>query len=401
MHIPARVALTLGSLAVLLGGSMTADAHDDSARSLVVGHVYINDNTAPMNTIGAFDRHMDGTLTPMFGSPFAAGGAGTGTTVGSQGALQVTDDGRYLLAVDAGNNQISVLRIGSDGGLQPAPGGLVASGGIEPVSIAVHGHLVYVANEGNGTTGSNYTGFTLSPDGVLTPLNNSTVALSPTALPGDILFNSTGKNLIGVEVGPNNGPSFIDSFAVGADGRLTPAPGSPFPSQAVGPFGSEFRPTNPSELYVSNAHGGANAGSVSAYDVARTGVLKPIGASPFPDHQTAPCWVEITHDGKFLFTVNTAVPSISRYRILSDGSLSLLGSTAFNNPTGLRPFDARLDPSGKNLYVVDAGLNMVSAFAVDGGDLSELSGSPFALPTGATPFGIVVTRAHRDRQESD
>ena len=75
----------------------------------------------------------------------------------------------------------------------------------------------------------------------------------------------------------------------------------------------------------------------------------------------------------------------------------LLGSTVFNDPTGLRPFDARLDPSGKNLYVVDAGLNMVSAFAVDGGDLDELGASPFALPAGATPFGIVVTRAERDR----
>jgi len=45
------------------------------------------------------------------GSPFAAGGAGTGTGIGSQGALQISSDGRYLLAVDAGSNEISVLRI--------------------------------------------------------------------------------------------------------------------------------------------------------------------------------------------------------------------------------------------------------------------------------------------------
>jgi DNA-binding beta-propeller fold protein YncE len=257
---------------------------------------------------------------------------------------------------------------------------------------------VYVANEGNGTTGSNYTGFLLSPAGVLTPLTNSAFSLAPSAAPGDILFNSTGKNLVGVEVGPASGPSFIDSFSVGADGRLTAAPGSPFPSQAVGPFGSEFRPTNPAELYVSNAHGGANAGSVSAFDVTGSGVLKSIGTSPFADKQTAPCWVEITHDGKFLFTVNTAVPSISRYRILSDGSLSLLGSTVFNDPTGLRPFDARLDASGKTLYLVDAGLDRVSAFAVDGGELTELDASPFALPSGATPFGIAITSTERDQK---
>jgi RNA polymerase sigma-70 factor, ECF subfamily len=41
--------------------------------------------------------------------------------------------------------------------------------------------------------------------------------------------------------------------------------------------------------------------------------------------------------------------------------------------------------------VVDAALRAVSAFAVSGGYLTELAGSPFALPAAATPFGIVVT----------
>jgi 6-phosphogluconolactonase (cycloisomerase 2 family) len=181
---------------------------------------------------------------------------------------------------------------------------------------------------------------------------------------------------------------------VGHDGRLTPAPGSPFAAQGAGPFGSEFRPTNPTQLYVSNAHGGPNNGTVSAFSVARNGTLTSIGASPYADNQTAPCWVEITHDGRYLFTVNTASSSISRYRIHSDGRLVLLGSTPFKNPTGLRPFDARLAPNGKYLYVVDAGLDAVSVFAVSGGNLTELPASPVALPAGATPFGIVVTANH-------
>jgi DNA-binding beta-propeller fold protein YncE len=79
--------------------------------------------------------------------------------------------------------------------------------------------------------------------------------------------------------------------------------------------------------------------------------------------------------------------------VLPGGALSLLGSTALNDPTGLRLFDARLDPSGETLYVVDAGLAMVSALHVDGGDLTELQSSPVTLPTGATPLGLVVTRA--------
>ncbi|HYM96559.1 MAG TPA: beta-propeller fold lactonase family protein, partial [Candidatus Sulfotelmatobacter sp.] len=338
----------------------------------------------------AFDRHSDGSLTPAVGSPFAAGGAGTGTIVGSQGALQLSSDGRYLLAVDAGSNQLSVLRIGRDGVLSRVEGSPVWSGGIEPVSIAVHDDLVYVANEGNGIAGSDYTGFRFR-NGHLTPIEGSTVALPATANPGDILFNSTGNNLIGVEVGTTDPSTFrIDSFVVDRDGRLDRVSGSPFQAQAAGPFGSEFSPVNPTHLYVSNAHGGAGNGSVSAFHVGRSGVLSSIGSSPFADGQTAPCWVEISHDGRYLFTVNTASTTISTFSILKSGSLALVGSTPFKSGPGIRPFDARLDRDGGHLYVVDAALAAVSAFSVSGGSLTELPGSPFNLPTGATPFGIVA-----------
>ena len=377
----------------MAAGSVAGLTLTASAASDVVGHVYVDDNTAGLNTIGAFDGHSDGSLTPMAGSPFAAGGAGSGTIIGSQGALQLSDDGRYLLAVDAGSNQISVLRVLPDGSLHPVGGGPVWSGGVEPISIAVRGSLVYVANEGDKATGtgSNYTGFRLNAGGHLVPLTGSTFDLSSTANPGDILFNSTGTNLIGVEVGTTDASTFrIDSFVVGVDGRLTPASGSPFAAQAAGPFGSEFSPTNPGHLYVSNAHGGAGNGSVSAFNVTLGGSLSSIGSSPYPDGQTAPCWVEISHDGNYLFTVNTGSTTISSYNILADGSLSYSSTAAFKSGAGIRPFDARLDPNGTMLYVVDAAIAKVSAFAVAGGTLTELNQSPFALPTGTTPFGIAV-----------
>ena len=393
MRLLARLARGVG-LAIAISAGFVAAPSIATATTPVVGHVYVNDNTAGTNTIGAFDQHSDGSLTPMTGSPFSAGGAGTGTIVGSQGSIQATVDGNWVLAVDAGSNQISVLAVGSDGSLTPAPGSPVGSGGIEPVSIAVHGDLVYVANEGNGITGSNYTGFTLADDGRLTLLAGSTFALPATGLPGDILFNSTGKNLIGVEVGTTDPSTFlIDSFLVGSDGRLTAAAGSPFPAQAAGPFGSEFSPTDPHHLYVSNAHAGTNNGSVSAFSVNPNAKLKSIGGSPFADDQTAPCWVEISHDGRYLFTVNTGSTTISSYRILANGSLSLIGSTPFNSGTGIRPFDARLDAAGDHLYVVDAAIASVSVFTVSGGSLSELGSSPTALPTGATPFGIAIVTA--------
>ncbi len=376
-----------GLLALALAGPISgAYAHGWS--SSVVGHVYVNDNTAPANTIAGYARHADGTLTRLPGSPFQTGGSGAGATVGSQGALQSADHGRYLLAVDAGSNQVSVLAVEADGSLRAIPGGVVSSDGIEPVSIAVHGRLVYVANAGvdDSGAGEDYTGFWLGWGGHLNPVAGSTVALPDGSTPGDVLFNSTGTNLVGTRVGT----SLIDSFAVGRDGLLTAAAGSPFAAQGPGPFGSEFSPRNPSQLFVSNAHGGAGNGTVSAFDVAWDGTLSSIGDSPFPDDQTAPCWVTISADGRYLFAVNTAVPSISSYSIAADGSLSLLGSTAFKFGSGLGPFDAQLSPDGRSLWVVGSAGNVLSGFAVRGGSLRELASSPVPLPAGATAFGIVV-----------
>jgi 6-phosphogluconolactonase (cycloisomerase 2 family) len=362
-----------------------AAAPNSSGAPAVVGHVYVNDNTTGVNTVAGFDRLADGTLAPMKGSPFAVGGAGTGHAVASQGSLQLSADGRYLLAVDAGSNQISVIRIKPDGSLQSAGVEVVPSNGIDPVSIAVSGELVYVANAGAG--GSNYTGFRVNPGGRLRRIPGSTVALPDGSQPGDVLFNGDGTKLAGARVGSSQ----IDSFTVGSDGLLTPAPGSPFPAQGLGPFGSEFRPTDPSQLFVSNAHnGGVNLGTVSAFSVAGDGTLSSIGSSPFADLQNAPCWVEISHDGRYLFAVNTASSTISSFSIGAGGTLTLLGSTPFaHGPVG--PEDARLSPDGSTLWVVDAGAAAVSGFAVDGGALAELSSSPTAAPSGAAPSGIVVT----------
>jgi DNA-binding beta-propeller fold protein YncE len=185
--------------------------------------------------------------------------------------------------------------------------------------------------------------------------------------------------------------SLIDSFTVGGDGRLTAAPSSPFAAQGAGPFGSEFRPTNSTQLFVSNAHDGAGNGTVSAFTDQADGTLTSIGSSPFANHQTAPCWVEISHDGQYLFAINTAVSTISSYSIATDGSLTLLTNTAMKSPSGRVPDDARLSPDGSTLWVVDTGADAVSGFSVNGGTLTELASSPTPAPTGATPAGIVVT----------
>jgi 6-phosphogluconolactonase len=375
------------ALSVLAAGAVLAAPAVASASPLpspVMGHVYLDDNTAGSNTIAAFSRHANGTLTPLPGSPFSAGGAGTGAGLASEGAVQIAEGGRLLLAVDAGSNQVSVLSIEPDGSLHLAS--VVSSGGALPVSIAVHGSLVYVANA--GPADSNYTGFRLGFLGNLSPVPGSAVALPAAAQPGDVLFNGTGSRLIGTRVGTSQ----IDSFSVGLRGRLTAAPGSPFTAQGTGPFGSQFRPTNPDQLFVSNAHNGTGLGTVSAFTDSPAGVLSSIGNSPVADQQTAPCWVTITPDGRYLFAVNTGSGTISRYSIAPGGALTLLGSTAVAANGGVGAVDPGLSPDGRFLYVNESQAKSVGAFAVgSGGNLTELPGSPTPLPAGATPAGIAVS----------
>jgi 6-phosphogluconolactonase (cycloisomerase 2 family) len=386
------LALAITAAVAVAGGA--AASPGESQGSPVVGHVYVNDNTAPLNTVAGFDRHADGALTPIPGSPFAVGGTGAGHPDASQGSLQLSDDGRYLLTVDAGSNQVSVSRIKPDGTLQAVQGSPFASGGVDPVSIGVHRDLVYVANAGPGTApgGTNYTGFRLNSGGQLRAIPGSTYVLPNDSKPGQVLFNGDGTRLAGTRIATSQ----IDSFTVGGDGRLTAAPGSPFDSQAFSPaqgfgqLGSDFSPTNPDELFVSDAHtaagGAAFPGLVSSFIDGLDGTLTPVGA-PVANDGGAACWIEISHDGEFLFVVNTASASISSYSIGAGGSLAFLQSTA-PGQVGAGAEDARLSPDGSTLWVVESGTDAVTGFTVDGGTLTPLTRADG--PLGATPSGIVV-----------
>jgi 6-phosphogluconolactonase (cycloisomerase 2 family) len=379
-----RVAVCSAALAGLgLAIAPAVAGASPTTTSLVVGSVYVNDNTTGVNTIAGFARHADASLTPLAGSPFVAGGAGTGSGLASQGALQITPDGKFVVAVDAGSNQISVLRVENDGSLKLLPGSVVSSGGILPVSVAIHDNLVYVANA--GPADSDYAGFTLSPSGRLDPLPGSTISLPAGSQPGDVSFNSTGTNLIGARVGT----SLIDSFSVGSNGLLTAAPTSPIAAQAAGPFGSEFNPADPSQLFVSNAHQGAGQGSVSAFTAAGDGTLSAISPTPSANGQSGTCWVDVNNTGTALFAVNTGSGTVSSYSIGTDGTLTLAGNTPVSSQAGVGAVDLRLGPAGKTLWVDESKADAIGVFAVNGTSLTQLPS--VALPAGAAAAGIVVT----------
>jgi hypothetical protein len=168
--------------------------------------VYVQTNDAANNEIIAFGRSEDGSLAAP--ERYATGGRGTGEPhLPSQSSVALSDDGRWLLVVNAGSDELSLFAVEPDG-LRLAD--RVDSGGGKPTSVAVSGALVYVLN--NGTP--NISRFNLD-DGKLTALEDSTRPMSGAAAdPAQISFSADGRALIATERGTNS----ISSYAIGEGG---------------------------------------------------------------------------------------------------------------------------------------------------------------------------------------
>ena len=294
--------------------------------SLVVGHAYVNDNTARRTPWPAL------TGTPTARSPrspaprFPTGGAGSGAGLASQGAIQLSSDGRYLLAVDAASNQISVLRTR----LRRRSAAGRRARVLRRQRPRQHRGLGQSrVRRQRRRQRTQCHGLPPGPLAVsCTRCRARPSRCPPARVPTTCCSIPPARGWSSRSSTPRRSRAFTSA----SQAACVAAPGSPFAAQGPGPFGSEFRPTNPSQLFVSNAHGGEGNGTVSAFNVSFSGELTSIGASPFADLQTAPCWVEISHDGQFLFTVNTGSGEISSYAINPDGSLRCSGARRSAQP---------------------------------------------------------------------
>jgi 6-phosphogluconolactonase len=373
----ARIA-TFVSMLVLTTLSLEMIIQDaTSSHNLGAGAVYVMTNqTAPAgNAVTAFNRAVDGTLTPA--GTFSTGGFGTGPEgpepqlpLRSQGALILSKDS-FLFAVNAGSNEISVFAV--------EPTGLtlvdkVDSGGVRPISLAANKDLLYVLNGGRTP---NITGFKISRKGKLRPLHGSTRPLSSSDVdPAQVEFSPNGKVLVVTEKATN----LIDTYTVGDDG-LVSGP-TLHVSNGMTPFGFEFK--EPDLLIVSEAFGDApNQGATSSYTVSTTGDLE-VKSGSVPDFGTAACWVVVTAGGLYAYVSNTVSGSISGYTIGRNGKLRLLnrdGRTALTGD-GSFPTDMALTNDSAFLYVLNGGNGTVSAFRVESdGSLTPLAGA------GGLPFG--------------
>lgn len=325
------------------------------------GAVYALTNQTSGNAVAVFSRAADGTL--IAAGTVATGGTGTGAGLGSQGAVAVSDDGRWLFAVNAGSNDISAFSV-SPAGLSLAS--RTSSGGALPISLTVHGNVLYVLNAGGE---GSISGFTVSTEGGLTPITGSTQALSGTNVgPAQVSFSPDGRRLVVTEKATN----LLDVYSVDANGV---ASGRTSVASAGGtPFGFAFGLRN--ELFVSEA-----VGSASSYVLGRGGDLQVVSGAVLT-HQSAPCWAVVTNDGRLGFTGNGA-GSVSAFSIASDGSISLIEADGASAVVGGGLNDVALSANSRYLYALGTGATpVIHAFRIEpNGQLAAL-GPVAGLPAG-------------------
>ncbi len=321
-------------------GAFTISSGAVSASS-VTGAVFILDNAASGNNVTAYARGANGVLSST-GVSYPTGGTGTGSALASQGALALTSTGHWLLAVDAGSNQITVFKVL---GASLAWASITGSQGTDPISLTVSNNLVYVLNAGS----NNIAGFYLSNTGALTfiPGSNQPLSGQSSPSPEQIGFNPQGNILVVTEKGTN----LIDTYSVNSAG-VASAPFSQA-SAGSGPYGFAF--TSKGILVVTEAA----TDTVSSYYVSNNGKLVTISGA-IPTFGNAPCWLVISGNNRFAYTTNAHGGTISTFHITKSGVLVLQSSVAAH--TAIPSLDMAFAQNSHFLYVSNGG--MITGFHV-------------------------------------
>ena len=168
-----------------------------------------------------------GALTPVPGSPFAAGL--------NPVTVRVHPSGQFAYVTNYFQNDVSAYIINATtGALTPVPGSPFAAG-LSPVSVTVHpsGQFAYVANQGQNDVSA----YTINATtGALTPVPGSPFAAG--FFPVSVTVDPRGKFAYVANYLQND----VSAYTINATtGALTPVPGSPF-AAGLNPYDSDGRP---------------------------------------------------------------------------------------------------------------------------------------------------------------
>lgn len=338
--------------------------------------VFVQTDNLAGNSVAVYDRDPDGALSPAGVYPTGGlGGQLSGSVadhLSSQGSLAYDPAGHLLYAVNAGSNTITVFSVDGDRLIRQE---IISSGGTFPVSIAIHGRLVYVLNArgGGSIQGFVWRGGTLVP----VPGWHRDLGFNPdptpefVSTPGQIAFTPGGSALVVTTKADGNS---IEVFPVGSSGApsavpvITPDPGNV-------PFSVAFAPDG--DLAVAEA----GSDSLATFSVSPDGTLSLIDRQA--TGQQATCWVAAADD--YLFASNAGSSTVTGFGVSGQGGLSALGNTATDPGT----IDAAASPDGRYLYVQTGVDGIVDEFTIQpGGSLTEIG--TVTVPGGGGDEGIAV-----------
>ncbi len=347
------------------------------AGSALGGAAFTQTNAVAGNEIVAYDRSPSGTLT--WAGNFSTGGTGSGASLADAGSLALSADHRWLFAVDAGSDQVSVFRIATTASTPLLTlTDVVGSGGSTPVSVAVHDSLVYVLNDGNATIAGSIRGFRLTATGLLVGIPGAKDPLSTASATAaaQIGFNPLGHLLVVTEKNTNR----IDVYRIDPAGL--PTSWTWYSSNGTTPYGFAF--DHRGQLIVTNAASDSLSSYVVGPPVALTTASGSVG-----DGQIAPCWVATMaapRGGSYAFTSDAHSNNLSAYWVGVGGRLTLLASSAA--VTGAADTDLTIVPSVGMLYVYDAGVGEIQSFAIGPGATLTYHQTLSGLP--ASDLGLVA-----------
>jgi 6-phosphogluconolactonase len=109
-----RKSLMLMWAMVAVAASVTAASAQQADANLQLpfipfGNVYVESNATDGNAVLVYERALDGRVR--FATSIKTGGTGTGIDLGSQGAVALSDDERWLVAVNAGSDDVSLFEV--------------------------------------------------------------------------------------------------------------------------------------------------------------------------------------------------------------------------------------------------------------------------------------------------
>ena len=383
-----------GALLALIPLLLIGPREMQAGENLPNNIVYVESNDPNGNAIFAFKRALDGSLTPIPGSPFSAKGLGITPTFAlgpfdSDQEIIVDRSQALLFATNGGSDTIAVFKIHPDGTLSHVKGSPFPSGGSNPVSVGLADGVLCVVNQDNdpGHPGQflpNYTSFRVGGDGRLTPVPRSTISVDAGASPSQALISPSDELMFGADfLG-----GILRSFAINDAGQLRSRDAQPLPPAVFAgtgappfPLGLAVHPTR-NLLYV----GLVTISQIGVYRFRDSGQL--IFERTVPDSGHGVCWLTINKQATRLYASNTGDPSISVYDISKNPSMPIEIQTLKYASTG-GGFQFALDSTGTFMHVVtqqsaptsDESANAIHVFRVaPDGTLTEVSSSPTLLP---------------------